>query len=120
MKRRPPPAPSPYAAWHRAVYRAWKRIDDAEQALASPWCADFMRHNWQAALARAQAQRTAAIGVHLTIVEEAPITEQPDGPVALLEAVILMAHYDAQGDTAAQDWLHDLKQIREGASDATT
>ena len=102
MKRRPPPAPSPYAAWHRAVYRAWKRIDDAEQALAAPWCEDFMRHNWQAALARAQAQRTAAIGVYLTI----------DEPVALLEAVILMAHCDAQGDAAARDWLHDLRQIR--------
>ena len=115
MKRRPPPAPSPYAAWHRAVYRAWKRIDDAEQALAAPWCAAFMRHNWQAAIERARAQRTAAIGVYLTI----------DGPVALLEAVILMAHCDAQGDEAARDWLHDLKQIRGGAiteevPDATT
>ena len=42
----------------------------------------------------------------------APIIEYPDGPIALLEAVIFVARHDARRDAAARDWLHDLRQIR--------
>lgn len=61
------PAPNTRAAWHRAVYRAWLAIDQAEQALRAPWCAGLARHNWQAALRRAQSARTAAIDEGATL-----------------------------------------------------
>lgn len=46
------------AAWHRAFYRAWRAVDEAERVLREPWCVGLTRHNWQAALARATSERT--------------------------------------------------------------
>lgn len=52
-----------------------------------------------------------------TVAQREPLPTRPDGPIALLESIISIAHFDAQTDHDAAAWLAEVRQgLRKGGA----